>query len=122
LQKAKDGLFSKIGLENLLPMQIKKTFAMREVALGRCSSGRGSRPGWQPAILLLYEVPGNLLILLGTHTVVGRYSRRGADIHEEIMCIHAKLTVQYLRPAPWPGQFIAQRVFVPSQGNGFGND
>jgi hypothetical protein len=41
LQKAKDGLFGKIGLENLLPMQIKNTYAMREVALGRSSSGRG---------------------------------------------------------------------------------
>ena len=52
--------------------------------------------------------------------MVGRYSRRGADIIEEIMCIHAKLTEQYLHPAPRPGRFIAQRVFVPSQGNGSG--
>jgi hypothetical protein len=100
-------------------MQIKNTYAMREVALGRSSSGRGSMPGWQTAILLLSKVSRYLLIL-GTHTVVSRYSRRGADIIEEIMCIHAKRAEQYLHPASWPRRFIAQRVFVPSQGNGLG--
>jgi hypothetical protein len=100
-------------------MQMKNTYAMREVASGRSFSGRGFMLGWWTAILHLYKVPRYLLIL-GTHTVVGRCSRRGADIIEEIMCIHAKRTEQYLHPAPWPGRFIAQRVFVPSQGNSLG--